>query len=69
MNILEDFNFELLENFSKSAEAEYKNYVKDHIKNVQKAYQYIKENVPQLLEALEIPVEEMDDIIKRHDAS
>ena len=69
MNILNDFNFSLLENFSSSAEGEYSKYVKDHIKNVQKAYEYIKENIPELLEDLEISVEEMDEQIKEHDRS
>lgn len=68
-NILEDFNFSLLENFSTSAEGEYNQYLKNHIHGVKDAYNYIKENIPELLEKLEISIEEMDKQIEMHDKS
>lgn len=69
MNILEDLNFSLLENYSSTAEGEYSKYVKSHISGVKKAYSYIKENIPELLDELEIPEEEMDKVIEYHDCT
>ena len=69
MNILNDEKFSLLEGFSNSVEANYGKYVKEHIRNVQKGYDYIVENIPEVLDKLEIPKNEMDRQINLHDRS
>lgn len=67
MNILEDTNFTLLENFTSSAQGQYTKYLKEHISNVQKGYEYLKKNIPDIFSDLEIPMDEMDKQIKEHD--
>lgn len=57
-----------LESFN-SVEIEYKKYLSDHIKNVKNGYEYFKENLPEYIDDLEIPKEEMDKQIEEHDKS
>ena len=52
-----------------AAQSAYTDYVKSHIENVQKGYEYFKENLPEYIDDLEIPEEEMDQQIKEHDKS
>lgn len=70
MNILEDINFEKLDGFSNTPEAKYSNYIKSHCEDVQKAYDYLKEYLyDEIFPKLEIPEDEMDEMIEKHDKS
>lgn len=69
LNILEDFDFELLEDFSNSPSGKYTEYVENHIENVQKAYNFLKNNCPEIFKNLEINIDELDKQIKAHDKS
>ena len=68
MNLLEDINFEKLEGFANTPEAKYNKYIKSHCEDVQKAYDYLKEYLyDDIFPLLEIPEEEMDRNIEKHD--
>lgn len=69
MNVLNDSNFSLLESFTSKPEGQYHDYLKEHISNVQKGYDYLKKNLPDIFSDLEIPMDEMDEQIKEHDKS
>lgn len=69
MNILEDVNFDLLDNISSSAAGQYAKSLREHISNVQKGYQYLKANLPELIEKSEIPEDELDKQLEMHDKS
>lgn len=69
VGLKEDLSYLFEESIHSGSEKEYRKYVEEHIKNVAKAYEYIKENLPELFEELEISIDEMDKRIKEHDAS
>lgn len=51
------------------SEIEYKKYVNNHIQYVKKAYDYIKKNLPEIFDRLEISMNEMNKRIEEHDKS
>ena len=69
MNILEDEGFKKLDGYADSPEGKYNKYLRDHITNVQKSFEILKRRVPELFKNLEIPMDELEDNLKKHDAS
>lgn len=54
-------------NATESIKKEYEKYILEHLKNVKKAYEFIKKNLPEILKDCDI--DKLDEMIKNHDAS
>ena len=68
MNILNAFKLlEEIQKVSKEAQEEYREYIETHKENVSKAAEWLKENLPELFE--EVNIEKFDELIAMHDNS